>query len=169
MKKVIRLIFDFFEVHLPAFIFILLLVTVTMAVFSRYVLNEPTPKLFELSIYCFVWLIYLGAALAKRYDKHIRFDILYRHLPRRVQLGLDIVFDTLTNAALIYLVVPSFKYTIWSYNIKASSLRVPWSFLLVCFPLFLVLLLIHNTVDIFYNIREVIGGKKRVREVPPWH
>jgi TRAP-type C4-dicarboxylate transport system permease small subunit len=168
MRAFGKKILDFFEVHLAAWIFILLLTSVSIEVFSRYVLNEPTPKFFELSIYSFVWTIYLGAALAKRYNQHVRFDIFYRRFPKKVRLMVDIVFDTLVNVVLLIALIPVINYTIWCYRIKASALRIPWTYLLVCFPLFMILILIHNFRDIYLNVREFSGKEVEREEDLPW-
>jgi TRAP-type C4-dicarboxylate transport system permease small subunit len=168
MRGLGKKIFDFLEVYLPTSIFFLLIISVSIEIFSRYVLNKPTPKFFELSIYSFVWTIYLGAALAKRYDQHIRFDILYRKFPQRMRLFVDIFFDTLTNVVLLFLLIPSIKYTIWNYKIKASALRIPWTYLLLCFPIFVCLILIHNTSNIVSKIHELLGKRAHQEEVPPW-
>jgi TRAP-type C4-dicarboxylate transport system permease small subunit len=168
MREYGKKIFDFFEVHLAAWIFILLLTSVSIEVFSRYVLNEPTPKFFELSIYSFIWTIYLGAALAKRYNQHIRFDIFYSRFPKKVKLLVDIVFDTLVNIVLLIALIPVINYTLWSYRIKASALRIPWTYLLVCFPLFMILILIHNFRDIYLNVREFSGKEVEREENLPW-
>jgi TRAP-type C4-dicarboxylate transport system permease small subunit len=163
-----RRLFDFLELHLPAVIFFVLIMSVAVEVFSRYVLNEPMPRLFELSIYSFVWTIYLGAALAKRFNQHIRFDILYRKFPQRIRLFVDIIFDTLTNVVLLFVLIPSIHYTVWSYKIKASALRIPWTYLLLCFPIFVCLILIHNTNGIVSNIQELLAKRAHQEEVPPW-
>lgn len=168
MKKSSKKIFDVIEVYIPTFIFLLLIITVTVQVFSRYVFDHPLPKFFELSIYSFVWVIYLGASLAKRYDRHIRFDILYRKLPRRTQLFIDIVFTIITNIVFLVVLIPSVKYTIWNYRIKASALRIPWTYLLLCFPIFVVLILIHNTASIYFDVKELSGKGIPHEEVPPW-
>ena len=101
MKNILEKIFNFFEIHLACGIYILMLSAVAVQVFSRYVLNTPIPKLFELSIYSFIWTIYLGAALAKRYNQHIRFDIFYRRLPARGQLLIDIFFEIVDRLRII--------------------------------------------------------------------
>lgn len=160
--------FDFLEVHLATLIFLLLIVSVSIEIFSRYVLNMPTPKFFELSIYTFVWVIYLGAALAKRYNQHIRFDIFYRRFSKRTRLFVDTFFDILTNIAMLFILIPSIKYTVWNYRIKASALRIPWTYLLLCFPLFICLILIHNSRDIVSNIRELLGKGVPHEEALPW-
>ncbi len=168
MRRMAKKIFDLLEVHLAALIFLVLIFSVVIQVFSRYVLNQPLPRLFELSIYSFVWAIYLGAPLAKRYRRHIRFDVLYRKFPRKVQLAIDIGFDILTNAVFLILLIPSIQYTAWNYRIKSSTLRIPWTYLLVCFPIFVALIFIHNSVWIYRHMREFLGKKIPAEEVPPW-
>lgn len=168
MRRIAKIIFDFFEVHLASFIFLILIFSIVVQVFSRYVFDHPIPPLFELSIYSFVWVIYLGAPLAKRYRKHIRFDILYRKLPRKAQLFIEIFFDILTNIILLIILIPTIKYASWSYKIKASVLKVSYTYLILCFPIFIVLLFIHNSVWIYYYILEILGKKVPSMENPPW-
>ncbi len=168
MRRFSKKILDLVEVHLTTLIFCLLIISVSIEVFSRYVLNMPTPKFFELSIYTFVWVIYLGAALAKRYNQHIRFDIFYRKFPKRGRLFVDTFFDILTNIAILFILIPSIRYTIWNYRIKASALRIPWTYLLLCYPLFICLILIHNSRDIVSNIRELLGKGVSREEALPW-
>lgn len=168
MRDIDKKVFDFLEIHLATMIFFLLILSVAIEVFARYVLNKPLPKFFELSIYSFVWCIYLGASLAKRYNQHIRFDIFYRKFPPKIRLLVDTFFDILVCAVILVLVVPSIKYTILNYKIKASALRIPWTYLLLCFPIFLCLILLHNGRDIYLNIREFVGKGSSRKENLPW-
>jgi TRAP-type C4-dicarboxylate transport system permease small subunit len=168
MRGIEKKIYDLLEIHLPTAIFFLLIMSVAIQVFSRYVLNTPLPKLFELSIYSFIWCIYLGASLAKRYNQHIRFDIIYRKFPAKIRLLVDTFFDALVCVTLLLLFIPSIKYTIWNYHIKASALRIPWTYLIVCFPIFVFLILIHNFSDIVSNVRELLGKEARREEKLPW-
>ena len=168
MSRVVKRVFDFFEVYLPVAVFSLLLASVFIQVFMRYVLDLPSPKLFEISIYSFVWVIYLGGALATRYDQHMRFDLIYRSFKRKARLILDVVFDLFTNGVLFFLLVPSFRYTIQVYPIKASALRIPWTFLLIVFPVFVTLVIVHNFLSVYYNLKELAGKAPRPEEALPW-
>jgi TRAP-type C4-dicarboxylate transport system permease small subunit len=161
-------IFDLLEVYLPTFIFLILTLSVFIEVLFRYVFDNPIAELFELSIYSFVWAIYLGAALAKRYNQHIRFDLLYMKFSEKGRFLIDIFFDTLTNVIFLILLGPSIQYTLMNYHIKASALRIPWTYLLVCFPLFVLLILIHNTLAILMNLRGLLGKEVRREEKLPW-
>ena len=168
MRRVANFLFDIFEVYLAVVIFAALIVSIFAEVFFRYVLNNPSPQLFELSIYCFVWVIYLGGALATRYNQHVRFDLIYRSLPVKARQVIETVFDLLTNAVLLILFFPAVRYTIEMYRIKASALRVPWTFLLIVFPIFLALVLIHNFTNVVKNAMRLAGREVKDAEVFPW-
>jgi TRAP-type C4-dicarboxylate transport system permease small subunit len=168
MRRFVSLVFDIFEVYLAVIIFSALIMSIFLEVFFRYVLNNPSPELFELSIYCFVWVIYLGGALATRYNQHVRFDLIYRALPEKIRRVMEIAFDLLTNGVLLVLFWPAVRYTIQLYPIKASALRVPWTFLLLVFPIFLALVLIHNFTTIVKNILRLTGREIKDAEVFPW-
>ena len=168
MKRIGTKILDFIEIHLATWIFILLLTSISIEVFSRYVLDRPTPRFFEISIYSFIWTIYLGAALAKRYNQHIRFDIIYIRLPPKGRLLVDIVFDSLITIVFLIMLIPCLDYTFWNYRIKSSALRIPWTYLLICFPIFVILILIHNFRDIYTNVRIFMGKTTERKEVLPW-
>jgi TRAP-type C4-dicarboxylate transport system permease small subunit len=168
MRKLVNFLFDIFEVYLAVIIFSALIVSIFLEVFMRYVLNNPSPELFELSIYCFVWVIYLGGALATRYNQHVRFDLIYRALPEKVRRVMEIAFDLLTNGVLLVLFWPAVRYTIQMYPIKASALRVPWTFLLLVFPIFLALVLIHNFTAVVKDILRLTGREIKDAEVFPW-
>ena len=168
MRKLANFIFDIFEVYLAVIIFAALIINIFLEVFFRYVLNNPSPQLFELSIYCFVWVIYLGGALATRYNQHVRFDLIYRSLPEKARRMLDIAFNLLTNGVLLVLLYPSIRYTIQVYPIKALALRVPWTFLLMVFPIFVTLVIIHNFTAIVKDILRLAGREIKEAEVFPW-
>jgi len=168
MRRVVNFLFDIFEVYLAVVIFAALIVSIFAEVFFRYVLNNPSPQLFELSIYCFVWVIYLGGALATRYNQHVRFDLIYRSFSARARQVIETIFDLLTNAVLLVLFFPAVRYTIEMYKIKASALRVPWTFLLIVFPIFLALVLIHNFTNVVKNVLRLAGREVKDAEVFPW-
>ena len=168
MKSIPRKVFDFFEVYLPALIFSVLIASVFIQVVFRYVFNMPIPALFEISIYSFIWVIYLGAALATRFNQHMRFDLVYRKLSWKGRHVVDIVFDSLMNIAVAIIIYPTIAAVIKMYPLRASTLGISWAYLLVCFPIFLMLIFVHNTMAVVYKIREMRGAKNPAEEVPPW-
>jgi TRAP-type C4-dicarboxylate transport system permease small subunit len=166
--KVVNFVFDLFEVYLAVVIFAALILCIFAEVFFRYVLNNPSGHLFELSIYFFVWVIYLGGALATRYNQHVRFDLIYRLLSNKGRQVLETVFDLLTNGVLLVLFFPAVRYTFELYKVKSSVLRGPWTVLLLVFPIFLALVLIHNFTNIAKNALRLAGREVKDAEAFPW-
>jgi TRAP-type C4-dicarboxylate transport system permease small subunit len=168
MHRVAGFLFDVFEVYIAAAVFAVLIISVFVQVFMRYVLIMPSPGLFEISVYSFVWIIYLGAALACRYNQHVRFDLIYKLYPPKVAMVQDIVLHLVTNVVLLILLYPASRYTLEMYKIKSSALRIPWTFLLIVYPVFILLVLIHNFTAIVQEIQKLLGKKVKEQEAPPW-
>ena len=168
MRKIARMIMDLLEMHAAALCLGLLSASVVLQVILRYAFRSPSPELFEISGYSFIWVIFLGAPLAQRYRSHIRFDVIYQALPRKAQLAIDIVFDTLFSIALVIMFFPVIRQVISLGFIRSDVLRVPWTYLLLCFPLFIALMIIHNIEWIYREASELLTGKAVIGEEPPW-
>lgn len=133
-----------------------LLITVLailIQVFFRYVLNISLEWPFELSIYGFIWSLYLGAAYARREGKHVKLDIVYEKLPVKVQAVFNIFFNLITIVIFSLIIYPISDYLIFSYRIKTVALKLPWTYVFGVFPIFLVLIIIHNLEYIIQDIK----------------
>jgi TRAP-type C4-dicarboxylate transport system permease small subunit len=64
--------------------FVIVVVTV-IAVFMRYVLNDPLQWVEEVLIALYIWAIMLGAASAMKHRGHVSIDALVTALPKRAQ------------------------------------------------------------------------------------
>lgn len=168
LRKVARIIMDFLEFHVVTVILGLLFASVVLQVILRYVFRTPSPELFEIAGYAFIWVILLGAPLSQRYRNHMRFDMIYTLFPRKVQLTINIIFDTLFTIALVWMFVPVVRQVMFLRFIRSDVLRIPWTYLLLCFPLFIVLMVIHNAGWIWKDASELLTGEVAAKEVPPW-
>ena len=87
---------------------------------------------------------------------------------RLTGIFLTLVTLGFTIIVMLILLIPCADYTLWNYRIKASALRIPWTYLLMCFPLFIGLTVLHCIIDIVTNIRRFIGKTSEREEVLPW-
>jgi TRAP-type C4-dicarboxylate transport system permease small subunit len=102
---------------------------------------------FELSIFMYICLIYLGAALAARQKSHVAFDILFNALPVGAQRVIGTVIQ-LSGALVLLILVPScIQLMIQSHILKSASLRIPWSFLILVYLIGIVLMAGHLIAD----------------------
>jgi TRAP-type C4-dicarboxylate transport system permease small subunit len=166
--RIIRGLMDALEVHGSTLFLFTIFITMFLQVVLRYLFNKPSPALFEVTQYAFPWGTLLGAACAQRYRDHIRFNILYDKFPKRVRLVIDVIFD-FAIVGLFALSMPEvFHQTFWYYMLRSEVLDIPWTYLVFCLPLFLILVIIHNLVHIYHAIREIITGIPYQPEAKPW-
>ncbi|MFM1989002.1 MAG: hypothetical protein RJA99_1959 [Pseudomonadota bacterium] len=64
-----------------------IVVSITVQVITRYLFGQPLVWVEELAGYCFLWSIFVGAALGLKELRHIRIDTFVARLPVRTQAG----------------------------------------------------------------------------------
>lgn len=79
---------------------------ISLNVFMRYVLDASLSWGEELTLWTFVWFVWLSASYAFRHRKHVRITILRDMFGDRGQIGLDLVVDILI---LIFLGVLTYE------------------------------------------------------------
>ena len=166
--KVFKKVKDVVQIHVPAVCVLILFSSMFAQVLLRYVFRHPSPEVFEISSYSFVWSVLLGAALANRYKNHIKFDIIYNKFPRKAQIVTDIVFDLFFSTLLIVSLKPIVSQALWYRIIRSEVLGIPWTYLALCLPIAMVLMIIDNFRFIFLNLRELFFKKPYKMEERPW-
>jgi len=167
--KVLKKIKDIFQIHVPAACVLILFLSMFSQVVLRYVFRHPSPEAFEISSYSFVWSVLLGAALANRYKNHIKFDIIYNKFPRKAQIVTDVFFDVFFSSLLIISLKPVVSQALWYKIIRSEVLGIPWTYLALCLPIAMVLMIIDNVRFIFLNLRELFFRKPYKMEERAWH
>jgi len=71
-----------------------------LQVFFRYVLNYPLSWPLEVSLFCFVWLVWMGGVGGMREERQIRIEFAEKYLPRSI---LRILMPANTILSLIFL------------------------------------------------------------------
>ena len=69
----------------------IIIITVGMEVFRRFILGYSSAYGEELARYSFIYLVWIGASLAVKDRHHIRIDIIYQHLSEKGRKYLDII------------------------------------------------------------------------------
>ncbi len=73
-----------------AWLVILLMLVVSIEVFKRYILNEPTAWIFDLDSMLYGTLFMMCGAYTLAQDGHVRGDFLYCNMKPRMQAALDL-------------------------------------------------------------------------------
>lgn len=97
------------EGALAGFLLAAVVLLISLNVFMRYVLEASLSWGEELTLWIFVWFVWLAASYAFRHRRHVRITLFRDFLGTRGQLWLDIVADLLILVFLIVLVFECIK------------------------------------------------------------
>ena len=146
------------ETALGAIFFLAMFFAVTLQVFFRYVLHDPLVWPFEFSIYSYVFIIYLGGAMAARKRTHVAFDLITERMPARAQAALNALVHIFLIVVFALLIKPSIGYMDFVSGVRSSALGIPWSWVMAIFPLGMGLIILHLLLRTADDLRCVILG-----------
>ncbi len=158
-KKIYNLLIIFVEEIISMSALLICAAAICIQVFYRYFLNISLEWPFELSIYAYIWTLYLGAAWGVREGYHVKFNILYDKFSYKNQKIINIIFDVLTTVVFIFIFKPIWEYLLFIYRIKTAALKIPWTYVFIVFPLFLLLTIIHNIEHIVKDIIFLLNSR----------
>lgn len=123
------------ETWLGAAAFIAMFFAILLQVLFRYVLGDPLVWPFEFSVYCYIYVIYIGAVVAARRQTHISFDIIFEILPENIRLVLSIITNSFIAIIFLATIPSSMVYIIMVGGVPSTSLAIPWGAVLAAFPI----------------------------------
>jgi TRAP-type C4-dicarboxylate transport system permease small subunit len=137
------------EQGLTVILFTALILTICFNIVARNVFRVSSHRLMELAPVLVLWVALLGAALAVRYNRHIKIELLLRFLPKswsKVSLLLTSLFGMLVSAAL--------GYTAFVFVLQEIELFGAWGGLSVCFPLFFLSVFFRLAIRLFCTLTD---------------
>ncbi len=151
-----------------AWTIILLTVSITAEVFSRYVLNKPHAWMFDFQIMMYGTLFMVAGAYTLAQNGHVRGDVLYGVFQPRTQAWLDL---------LLYFIfflpgIIALTWAGWTFALESIAIReqtfsaepLPLYPFKVIIPLSGFLLLLQGVVEIVRCIRCIQTGEWPSRE-----
>jgi TRAP-type C4-dicarboxylate transport system permease small subunit len=127
---------------------------IIIQVFFRYVLKAPLVWPYELSIFCFIYIVFFGAAIASRRRTHISFGMVFDRMSPRAQLVISILTHVFI-AMIILLIFPStISFISFMGKIKSSSMGIPMYVVLLSFPLGMGLIALYSVLWMVRHFQE---------------
>jgi TRAP-type C4-dicarboxylate transport system permease small subunit len=140
-----------------------LVVSVGANVFGRFVLDQSLAFSDELARFLFIWVIFLGAALAHLHREHISVDLFVLRLPARLQSVVTVVQELLILGLMVALLL-SARQVLGTAPGKFPLLGLPYNWMNVAVP---VCAVIMGTVTV-YRIASALRpaqGNARAKEI----
>lgn len=88
---------------------VLIVVAITVQVFTRYALGRPIAWVEESATYAFIWMVFVGASAGLKKGRHILIATFGSHLTPRVAAGMRTLVWLLVLGTLVVLVVQGIK------------------------------------------------------------
>lgn len=120
--------------YLSLTLFAVMCVLLVLQLASRYLFSRPLLFTEEFSRFCYVWIAFLGLAIAHRRDDHIRIDLFANMLPSGVKRVLDKVVGILSIVMLAYLCYWGIEYLEFNSYSVAASIDFPLIYVYAALP-----------------------------------
>ncbi len=136
----------------------ILLIAVTfiigLAVFYRYVLNDPIQWAEEIARYLLIWLSLVAASVAIKERKHIHLTTVVRRLPERISLIIEIVLY-LIIVVLITIITKYSWLMVVTRSVRQFSPSIAISMLWVhsALPVGFCLMILQSLFILFEDIK----------------
>lgn len=106
---------------LAAIFFIFLLQIVLRYFFT------PAGWTLELIGILWVWVIFFSCAFVVREEDHVKFDIIYLSVPRRIRKIMALIAAAAIVIGMVYAYLPTWDYIEWMKIRKTATVRNPFS------------------------------------------
>lgn len=146
------------EETVPSIAVFVMLAVVLYQVFMRYVLNRPPTWSDELARFLYIWMVFLGAALASRRGTHVAMEYLPARLRGFPQRLLLLAHEVLIVAVLLYILKSSLVFFAFYARIPSPAMEMPSGYLVIVLPAACVLMILHHMSRAASHIRS-LGGR----------
>ncbi len=129
------------KISVIAISIVMVIVTLSQVIF-RYVLTAPLPWSEELARYCFVWIVFLGAAIGLERGIHLGVDLFVNLLPAKLQKSLQVLSNVLIGCLAMAIIYASFPVIEMNFLQRSPAMGVQMSWIYIAIPTSMVLILL---------------------------
>lgn len=140
-------------------LFAIFIAVVFLQVISRNYLRISMLWIQEAALFCFIWSVFLGGAIAVRQRQHYIVEIFPAGMAR-LNLFLDLFAD-LALFGMVYILLPiGLQFTQLGINRLSRVLLVPQAYFFAAFP-------VSGACILLFGIENLIDDIRRLRAGPP--
>jgi len=155
--KIWKVIDKLSEVSLKfsALLMLVVIVTTWYQVFAR-LSHISTKGIVELGGYLLTWLSFLGIAYGLRKGRHIRVDIIYEHVSKKIQTIFLIIGNSICVVFSLIITWEGIKLIRMFYEIKEYSLilRIPLYIVYIAMPIGMILFAVEAIREIVLTVQK---------------
>lgn len=138
----------------------LLLSTFIIVVLSKVVfrnfLNIPMMWADEVAVLCFIWTVFLGAAVAVRYKQHYIVDLAPSKI--KLNLSLDILSHLIVLTLIYVMVFHGYSFTMMGLSRFSTALTIPLAYTFASIP-------VSGLFMFFFTVEQFINDMKKLQTI----
>lgn len=157
MERLDKILLNFLF-YVCAILMLIMVASVTAQVISRYIFENPFSWTEELSRYTFVWVTFLGMAVAIKNGEHIALDILEKSLKGVSQKTIKLINKLLLLSFASIWTYSGYKFVGLGMGQKSPSLGLPMEIVYLVIPISGILL-------IYFIISEAVQSTRTERGI----
>lgn len=132
-------IYEWIEEYVPIIIFLAICLVMIFQVFMRLFLGISFSWSVEISQYLNVWISFIAIGYVRKLNSHIKIEMLYDFLAKKMPKWLDMTFfvikKILNITYMILLIWLGFGMAIRSVNFLSSAMQISQIWLYICVPI----------------------------------
>jgi TRAP-type C4-dicarboxylate transport system permease small subunit len=157
---------DNFELYIGGIFITITVCIVIMNVFTRYVLKFTYSWSEEVSVGCFVWSIFMGAAGAFRKKMLMGVDFLLQITWGKGRAFIELLSNLLVFACSVTMCILSAVYMSKASKLT-DALRIPYKFIYVSVVLAFIMISIYALINFGLNIKKILTRKNKAVKTAP--
>jgi TRAP-type C4-dicarboxylate transport system permease small subunit len=150
-EKEVRAVLEKFEKVLQwvlLFLFTVIIVSLSLQIFYRYVLNHPLTWSEELARFSFMWMVFLGLGLAEKENLHIAVDYFVDRMPARIQKPLRVSVEIFSIVVLLFVGTYAIPFIFMQRFMRSVALNISMMYFSEAVPVGCFLLSIYKVFSI---------------------
>ncbi len=161
MRNLLRRLDENGERWLMLWLYSFIVMVIFLEVVRRFAISYSSVWGEETARYAFIYLVWIGAAVAVKDRTHIRIDVLMHYLPPRGKAILYLIGDLLTLVLAGFAIYLSMEPVLvsWKYESVTDGLRIIQVWFLVAVPFGFTIMLIRLVQSIRRDIIDLRQGR----------
>lgn len=155
MHKIISKM-EWAEKQLSIFLFLAMLVVLTVQIVSRYFLSVALPWTEELSRWLYIYIVFIGASEAVSRRDHIAVDVVPNRLSPRTNLILDVLIHTTFAVIAAVIVYRGYAFALRMDRLGSITMDVQMSVLYAAVPIGFVLVGIKSAMNALISLGKLL-------------
>ncbi|HSB81722.1 MAG TPA: TRAP transporter small permease [Candidatus Methylomirabilis sp.] len=143
-----------FEEIVTAVLLAVMIGSIGVSVFCRYMLKLPLSWTEEVVLLCMVWMCFLGASVVAKHQEHIRIDFFIALAPRRLTKAMELICLVVITGVLVVLVWQGILLLEVTQDVTTIALGIPTMYMYAAIPVSALLMLIQNLRQLYAAFRQ---------------